>query len=408
MMNSRTPDKQREEQDLAPDDDILFGNLIAEVGWVSAEQLDEAVAVSEEVSVPLGRVLLMRGLLTEQELTAAIEVQSLLRDGLVDRKSGARALSLVSWASLSLDNAFAAVGIDITKLPRPRNRLGTLLVSARYVTKDRVDSALTLSVATGLPLGKALVLKGVTTRYQVETALWAQKLIRNERVTRGSAVDAMREISLRSSKLTACDTTPLDLEFAEILILTGIVDQHVVVDALDVARINNQALPDVMVLFALISSEISTAATILCKRMREGTVTLSQAARALSVMQTTGATLKEAMNAADAMRENSAQQNLTTINFLKMVGCLRDSDLQRVIDIALSDAEIMKLIMKTELLDEETLRIATRLKFLVKQGSISLEQAELVFNRWQASGQASSGNVQAASGSIARSSRRFA
>ncbi len=374
---------------VADGDDILFGELIAEVGWISQAQLDETAQISEEVCVPLGRVMLMRGLLTESELVAAIEVQSLIRDCMITMKSGKRALRLIGWASLPLDHALAAIGIDVEELPKPRNRLGSLMLSARYITKENVEAGLTLSVATGLPLGKALVLKGVATVQQIDTVLWAQKLIRADKVTRASAIHAIREMTSVAMNSTACSTKVVELEFAELLVLTGIVDQAYVADALEVARVNNQTLGEIMVLFALISDEIRLAATTICQRIRTGQLTLHCGAKALNIMNRRGATLDEALTIAGTDSEGVAQPNLTTIDFLRQVDCIKDEDVQRIIDIALSDAQMFKkMILQTRLIDEETLRIATRLKFLVKQGGMSIDQARDVFNRCRASNSA--------------------
>ncbi|HEY9787560.1 MAG TPA: hypothetical protein V6D17_19385 [Candidatus Obscuribacterales bacterium] len=369
-----------------------LGDLISEAGWVTQEQLHDAYSVSEQVSVPLGRVLVMRGLITEPELSAAIEVQSLIRDNALEVKEGVKALKVIAWTSLPLEHALAMSGIDIDALPKPKNRIGMLMVSAGYATPENIEEGLTICAATGLPLGKALVLKGLVTMSEVETALWAQRLIRSGKLSRKSAIIAMKRVShdeTEEATKARLVRSSRDETLYELLMCTGIVDPESMSSALRVAKVNQCSLGDMLLVFAVVSPDLLSAANSICEEIKDGTLSWECGARAINLIHTTGAGLSEAMSIAMSIpvNENAKRLQLSTADFLRKIGCLDEGDVKLLAEVAMSDAQtFQKLVLAAGLLDEESIRIATRLKFLVTRAGLPMEKATAIFQNFRASG----------------------
>ncbi len=59
-------------------DGVRLGDLLTGAGLLQASDLREAMLISKQQGLPVGRVLIMSGYLTEQHLQAAVQAQSLL------------------------------------------------------------------------------------------------------------------------------------------------------------------------------------------------------------------------------------------------------------------------------------------------------------------------------------------
>jgi hypothetical protein len=361
------------------DDNVPFGLLVVEAGWITRKQLEQARTVSSQVSVPLGRVLTMRGWMTEREVAAAIEIQALIRDGFIDLEGGLKVLKLIGWTSLSVGNALATIGIDIDELPKSENRLGALMVSAKYATDDEVESGLTISQGTGLPLGKSLILKGVVTPAQVEAVLIVQKLIRNEIQTREFAVSALQRIADDNKKVITADSEQLDRQLAELLVIVDIVNQFDMSRMLEAAKLNKWPLSDMLILFSLVPYEVLKTAIAICNQVEQGALTLESGAHALRLFHARGIPFAEAMNTAET--DSDIRTTPTTLNFLKALGVISEEDIAQLIEHALCDTHsVKKFIVQTNMLDERTVNVTTRLKFLVDQKELTLEQAKKAYD----------------------------
>ena len=111
-----------------------LGELLVEEKLITREQLDEALRVQGTLRtyIPLGQVLLMRGCLTRSQLTS------------------------------------------LMRRHRKRARLGELLVSAKRLTPEQLEIALTRQQRTRQPLGHTLISLGFVTEETMREALCAQ------------------------------------------------------------------------------------------------------------------------------------------------------------------------------------------------------------------------------------------
>ena len=111
-----------------------FGEILVDEALITPDQLAEALRVQSTLAVytPLGEVLMMRGWLTRTQLT------SLLRRH------------------------------------RKRARLGDLLVRAKRITPEQLQTALGRQQQIGQPLGRTLMALGYVTEVTMREALCAQ------------------------------------------------------------------------------------------------------------------------------------------------------------------------------------------------------------------------------------------
>src|ERR1700733_7604697 len=106
---------------------IRIGELLMEAGIVEFDYINYALQNFEARGLPIGKVLVMSGYLTEQQLRTAIEVQSLINDGLLPLPVGVQVLQIAHKDKVPLADAFQASGF-VQPEDQQTNKLGQLLV----------------------------------------------------------------------------------------------------------------------------------------------------------------------------------------------------------------------------------------------------------------------------------------
>lgn len=171
--------------------DVKIGELLVAVDIVTSGDLQEAIQIAKRMNLPIGRVIVMSGVITETNLQYALEAQSLIKDGLLDVDTAITGLKDAFKKATSLQEALAnlrwAPKKDVSS-----NKLGELLIDSNMVTQSQLDSALQTSFDTGMPLGGTLVLQGVLSAQLLPAVLTAQEHIREGKLTRTEAVNNLK------------------------------------------------------------------------------------------------------------------------------------------------------------------------------------------------------------------------
>ncbi len=171
--------------------DVKIGELLVAVDIVSSGDLQEAIQIAKRMNLPIGRVIVMSGVISEQNLAYALEAQSLIKDGLLDIDTAVAGLKNAFRKGSSLQEALA----DMRWAPKKdlsSNKLGELLMDSNMVTQAQLDNALQTSFDTGMPLGGTLVLQGVLSAQLLPAVLTAQEHIREGKITRAGAVENLK------------------------------------------------------------------------------------------------------------------------------------------------------------------------------------------------------------------------
>ncbi|HMO24458.1 MAG TPA: hypothetical protein PKC98_26135, partial [Candidatus Melainabacteria bacterium] len=133
---------------------IRFGEFLAALDALDTEDLANALFSSQEIGIPLGRTLVVRGLLTNEDLGKLLEFHGLYRRGLVDFDQIREAFSIAKRNSLNVKEALEALGCSVDEIESVR--LGELLLAAGITDVEQLNSALSLQELCGLPLGRVL------------------------------------------------------------------------------------------------------------------------------------------------------------------------------------------------------------------------------------------------------------
>lgn len=171
---------------------VKIGELLIGVGIMTTGDLTEAIQISKRMGVPIGRVLVMSGCVSETNLQRALEMQSLIKDGLVDVDTAIKALRDAFKKNCEIQEALKEYNWTPQK-DVASNKLGDLLVDAAIVSRNQLDKALEASFQAGMPLGGTLVLQGVLSPQLLPTVLHIQEQIRDGKMTRLDAVTSLKQ-----------------------------------------------------------------------------------------------------------------------------------------------------------------------------------------------------------------------
>lgn len=293
--------------------DIKIGELLVAVGIVTTADLQEAIQIGRRMRLPIGRVIVISGLTSENNLHYALEAQSLVRDGLLDLNTAIKALKHGYKFGKSLQDALA----DLHWIPKDvqSNKLGELLIAAGLLTHPQLEYALQTSADTGLPLGGILVSQGHLLPQLLPALLNAQEQIRAGKIDRQRAVESLKTASIFLARTA-----------------------------------NNTAEGETYL-------------------MREETISLSFAPP------------EGVQQAAGQVGESTQEASCTLADLAVFSGYCSSTELQRIMLTALQNTEIAEMIfMSSGVIDKPSLNNILRAYLLVAKGILTQEQAISALN----------------------------
>ncbi|MBX3076018.1 hypothetical protein KF728_15750 [Candidatus Obscuribacterales bacterium] len=357
-----------------------------DAGLITRDELEECLRMSRETGLPVGRMLLVAAKTSETVLQAAVQAQSLLKDGLIDLDTAYKALRIVKDEKKSFDNALKQLNVIVEEVKI--NKLGQLLLSSNFCTEEQLEEALAGSASTGLPFGRMLVLNGVINESQLAATLNAQILIRDDKITKDQAVDGLKqarrrqiavEVPLMEKGFYRVQTRDA-IRLGELLSLAGLISESQLLNAVELGLISQKPLGQVLIETNLVSEEILKVALQLQDLVMKGTLRPLQASQVLVQVKETGKSIPEAV----ALIERGAASDtidITLKDFLMTSKTVTTDDIATAFEVSVNNNQILgRMLLLSGIIDESTLQAAMRLVFLVKGGILNIEQAQKAFD----------------------------
>lgn len=362
-------------------DPVLIGDLLVKSELVSLGQFADAMPISLTTGLPVGRVLVGSGYLKESHFKAAVSAQSLIRENLLHLDLALSALKLVGQYNVTLDEALKRLGWR-SEYYETTNRLGDLLVDAGLVEVSIVNDCLDDCFASGLPLGRVLVMKGAVNEMLTYAALTAQILIRENHINRDQAIEALRlaaqrkvtiEESLNLSGIAIVSKTHA-IRLGELLILADLVSEIDLLSAVERGLLDEQPIGQVLVRVGLITENTLKQALELQEMVTEGQVRPLIAANALKAARRTGKSLAAALKEVGD-DDSDLYSKMELPELFRNVGLIGQSDMIKAIDFSsTTDSPFAEVVWRLRLVDQATIEAAVRCHDLYKADQISAEQ----------------------------------
>lgn len=274
---------------------MTVGDLLKKVGLVSDAQLAQANSISTKTGAPLGSVLVDTGILTLDLSRAAILAQSLVSENVLPAEVAALALKVVFEQGLGFEEALGTLGWR-SEYYQVTNWLGQLLYKAGAVSETGIQAAVEASYASGLPLGRVLVLRKVIPESVAYAALTCQVLVRERKITQEQAVDALRTaLCTRKSIEEALELEGYHQEklrksvrLGELLIVAGLVSEIDLLSAVEKGILDNKPIGQVLLHLNLIDQPTLERALSLQQMINTQALTPFEAATVLQDLQKRG------------------------------------------------------------------------------------------------------------------------
>lgn len=376
------PENQEPAQQASP---VRLGDLLTGAGLLKAEDLRQAMLVAKTQSLPVGRVLIMSGYIIEPHLQAAVQAQSMLKDGLIDLETALGSLRVISRDGLTLDQALSKMGWA-QPVNQVTNKLGELLIEAGLVSRAQLDAALVQGESTKLPLGRVLVTNGWLSEQLLSSALNAQILVRDRRVTREQAISSLRAALERQVPIEqTLAETGVSLHLAnetvrlgELLVMAKLLDEEKLMQAVELGLVNEQPIGQVLVKNGMVSETVLQTALAIQSMVTKGELRKVQCGRVLELVNTEKLSLAEAVERVQPTPPRDTS-NLPLYQFLQLAGVIGPPDIEEALKVGSRDTHLMgQMLMMTGAIDQNLLGIAMNCSSLMAQGILKTEQAVIV------------------------------
>lgn len=168
--------------------------LLVESGTVSEADINNAVEASAASGLPLGRVLVVRRVVPESLVYAALTAQVLIKEGKITSEQAIAALKLATKERSGIEVALTKLG----SIPATRTdpiRLGELLSAANLVSEIDLLSAVEKGMGQEMPIGQVLLKHGLLAQHILDKALTLQFMVNNRSLTPNDAIAQLQRIS---------------------------------------------------------------------------------------------------------------------------------------------------------------------------------------------------------------------
>lgn len=368
---------------------IRIGELLMQSEILSSDFIREALERFEQRGLPIGKVLVMSGYLTESELRQALEVQSLVNDGHLPLELGITVLRVAHKEHISLNDAFQRSGL-VQPEDQETNRLGQLLVAAGIVTDRDLEEALQINVRTGLPLGHVFCFHGYVSQAILYTALQVQESIRRNAIGRPEAILGLNAAAKRERNLERLEINkgyqklPMKqaLRLGEMLVEARVFVDKLLPDALVRSLQFQKPIGEILVQSHFATPELIDAAVEMQEMIDNGCLLQTMANEVLLNMRASEVPFARALGQACTFRHrnNLAKILVDLLASAKAVTLTKlTKDIQERLEVNYNQInDVTKQLLEHELVDPDMLFAGMRCVYLVDVKFINMEQAGII------------------------------
>jgi len=310
--------------------ELPIGEILVRAGLVNQSDMDEAVKEAGTRARLLGKTLVARGAITAETLRAALEAQSLLRDGVLDSFNALKALSIASASGQTFEQALT----QIAPKNNPRrpatdrtSKLGELLLAAEVLDEEALQKAQKKGLITGEPLGVVLVSEGILSETFLDAALELQVRVRDGMFSREQAIFALKQdprklLAMIAPHMMADESeakkAKAAIRIGELLVRAGIVSNANVHQALELSLAHGHQIGEMLVARGFITRPLLDATLSLQQMATQNHLSTGEATACLIKVFTSDKTVAEcilelnSLKAKPALRQAHKLQRLVS------------------------------------------------------------------------------------------------
>ncbi|HEY9785866.1 MAG TPA: hypothetical protein V6D17_10725 [Candidatus Obscuribacterales bacterium] len=255
-----------------------LGSLLLDSTLINDEQFAEAQRSSYETGLPLGRVLILKGVISHSVLAKVLELQRLIRDGNITYQNAARELQSMQSGKASVSTSLAQRQKTIVPT-RKTVRLGEFLMLAGILTESDLMNALELGLEKQLTVGEAMIELGLLSKALLSSTLAIQSKVSAGELDLANAVQELRKaagLTEHPPETSGAGDLPSSIVIGELLRLCGLVDENQITRAIELST-KFPALIGKMLVVAGAIDEATLLAALRCQFLiRQQAITIEQ------------------------------------------------------------------------------------------------------------------------------------
>ena len=382
--------------DIKIDNRAMIGELFYKASLIRMEHLADALFVASRNKLPLGRVMVMLGMIRHRWLEQALDLQNLVRQNVLAEKLAVKALEICVLGQKTVPEALVDLGWEGDPTRNYAN-LGELLVEAKLLSAKTIEDTRGLCKHVGLPLSRVLILQGLLSQRVLEAALSAQSLIRQGRCDKAEVLAALSSAAhlLEAENKTSSPSQNVEplpfLRLDELLLLAGLLTEKekAMFEKLAGSGGPQKAPGEYIIESGMYSASLIAAAVKLQGMLARHQINPSCAARALGLVFSQRITLNKAVKEASAIPD-LFDGSLSFYNLLRLSGLVTAFDIRRLGHLPrhIETSELVEdRLVKTGILSRSAYEATKRCHLLMKENFISAEQAVIVLHHWSWSGE---------------------
>ena len=358
-----------------------LGELLVDLGVFTEEEIRETVQIAVQIGLPLGRALILSNKLREEQLRIVLQIQSLLKDHVLDMPTASNVLKAVRFEGLTLSAALQKCGVAHKPGPddkMQRSKLANLLLDAGLVSEEDIEEAVKIGYETGTPVGRMLVVSGRINHSVLARALEIQVMLRENKMSHSEAIQLLKAESLRvlpveqsAEQRGLSQQESKRVRLGELLMLSGVLTEGDMLNVLEMGLTSPKPLGDILMEMGLVSRAVLDMALSLQEMISKDMIDIRSAASSLQEMASTG-------KAVDPKNKPFSEDDepVRLGDLLKMTGLVDNEDIQQAIELSSKyPAMIGKMLVVAGAIDEGTLLAALRSQFLLRNKAIAVDDS---------------------------------
>jgi len=365
---------------------LRLGDLLMEAGILSSTYIKEALSKYEEQGLPIGKVLVISGYLSDGELRNALNLQYMVNDRLLTRKDAVTVLKAAHTGRLTLEESFRKTGL-VQPEEQETNKLGQLLMDSGNIDEETLEPCLHASTNTGLPLGHILCHRNLLSQPLIHRALLIQQYIRRGQIMRNQGIDSLRyaanrEVELcrlqinRGYKRHPLKNTPL---FGDLLLAAGVATDRQIREAQLAHITHNKTFGQSLIDTQQFPESFILAAVVVQEMIDNNTLEIDKASEALIDVRAKGVSPIRAVAEACTFRLQ-LNQSRSLLELLSAVGVIDIRELPVEIQerAGVNYNQVLYLcrsLLSSGMVEEQVLYSALRLVDLLNREIVTREKA---------------------------------
>lgn len=349
-----------------------LGELLLEAGIISPDVLTQGLTISKRATMPIGRVLVMSGHVSELDVQCTLEAQASIRDGSIDVALAKELLRFSHVHQVSIEVAYKMNGLSRGLGPLPR--VGKLLLAAGVVDEAGLRCGLRHCKTAAYPLGRALVELNLISQEMLVSCMNLQILMRDNDVKFLDAVRVLQKVLGGESLDWALKTVGVRYgrmshpRLGDLLVSADLLS---VEDSLLLAEMGTEqdrTYGELLLAYNLVTKEVLEAAVQLQSMFSNPMFTKARAARLLKLVASMNKSLEQVMAEFDVLEQ--------AVTLLRAAGVI-DERMLRDTAAAIKDFEqsVPEALVTKGVITPAQSRDALRCLQGIQSGQMSYEQA---------------------------------